>query len=171
MGMKTFFIDTTNNYLNIALLKNANFIDFVSIKAKNNLTKITNFEIEKIFKKNKINYFDIDEVLLVVGPGSFTGVKIGVSIVKAWNLVNEFKVIKTISILDLLGNNSYVDARSNRSFVKKNNRIEIIDNKLLKLDKMISIHDFKKEMIILALNKFKKTNINELKPLYAKEIV
>ncbi len=39
--------------------------------------------IEKILKENGVEYKDLDEVLISTGPGSFTGLRVGVSVANA----------------------------------------------------------------------------------------
>ena len=53
--------------------------------------------IEKLLKKNKVGINQIDEIKINKGPGSFTGLRVGVSIVNALSFllkipVNEKKV-------------------------------------------------------------------------------
>lgn len=39
--------------------------------------------IEKILKKNKLTYKDLQEIEVEIGPGSFTGLRVGVSVANA----------------------------------------------------------------------------------------
>ena len=39
--------------------------------------------IEKLLKKNKMEYKDLKEVEVEIGPGSFTGLRVGVSVANA----------------------------------------------------------------------------------------
>jgi tRNA threonylcarbamoyl adenosine modification protein YeaZ len=40
-------------------------------------------EIEKLFKKNKIQYSDLQGILVITGPGGFTSLRIGVATANA----------------------------------------------------------------------------------------
>jgi hypothetical protein len=53
--------------------------------------------VKKILRKNNLSLQDIDEFRLNTGPGSFTGIKIGVSIV---NTLNYFLKGKKLSELN-----------------------------------------------------------------------
>ncbi len=55
-------------------------------------------EIQTLLQKNNINSKEIDEVVPNLGPGSFTGLKIGVTIA---NILNWANGNKTIGELDL----------------------------------------------------------------------
>lgn len=39
--------------------------------------------VDKILKKNKLNYKDLKEIEVEKGPGSFTGLRVGVSVANA----------------------------------------------------------------------------------------
>jgi tRNA threonylcarbamoyl adenosine modification protein YeaZ len=80
--MFSLFIDTTQNYCNLAILKNEQIIAKHSIKTHNNLTDIVVEHIDSLISTAKLKQKDINKVLVVVGPGSFTGVRVGTIIAK-----------------------------------------------------------------------------------------
>ena len=47
--------------------------------------------IEEILRSAKINYFDIDKVGVTLGPGSFTGIRVGIATARALGLTNKIK--------------------------------------------------------------------------------
>jgi tRNA threonylcarbamoyl adenosine modification protein YeaZ len=79
----TLFIDSTQKKLNIALIENKQILDYYSINTNNNLTDVAVEKIMKLLKKNKIKKQQIDKIYLTIGPGSFTGVRVGCLIAKA----------------------------------------------------------------------------------------
>ena len=81
--MKILAIDTSSDICGVALLEDAILIDDNSLK--NGKTHSENLMplIDEILKRNKISLGDINLIACVVGPGSFTGIRIGVSTVKA----------------------------------------------------------------------------------------
>jgi len=53
-------------------------------------------EVDKLLNEENLKVLDLDALSLVVGPGSFTGIRIGVAISKGFELAN--KEMKLISI-------------------------------------------------------------------------
>ena len=87
-------------------------------------------EIEKALYSVGITLKDIDEVVLSIGPGSYTGVRIPLTIAKTLNAAYGIKVV-AISSLKILGGVSekYValmNARSARSYIGIYNSGEVI---------------------------------------------
>jgi tRNA threonylcarbamoyl adenosine modification protein YeaZ len=80
--MLSLFIDTTQTYCNLAILNNEVIIKQFTVKTNNNLTEIVVEHIDNLLKQTKLTHHDIKKIFLVIGPGSFTGVRIGVLIAK-----------------------------------------------------------------------------------------
>ena len=51
------------------------------------------FRIDEVLNRCDIELNDIDVYASVVGPGSFTGIRVGLSTIKAFNLVNNKKLV------------------------------------------------------------------------------
>ena len=101
--LKTLFIDSSRKSLSVALAKEDKLV-FVS--NVNSYSKHSNFlmnEISKILNKFNLKPEDIDNYVILNGPGSFTGVRVGVTVSKtlAWTLS---KKIYTINNLEALVN-------------------------------------------------------------------
>ncbi len=79
--MNTLYIDTSNNKKTIIKLKKEN-VEFV-LEEERQSSQITLPLIEKILKEAKIRPEDIDEIKVNKGPGSFTGLRVGISITNA----------------------------------------------------------------------------------------
>lgn len=76
-------IDTTNNYCILGITdKDNNLIDQLVVKTNNNLTELVTNLIHDLLSKNNIDYCSLNSIYTVIGPGSFTGVKVGTSITK-----------------------------------------------------------------------------------------
>jgi tRNA A37 threonylcarbamoyladenosine modification protein TsaB len=81
--MINLFIDATQSYCHLAILNDQIIVKKMKVKTNNNLTEMIVEHIENLLQLVKINHQDVKKILLVVGPGSFTGVRIGVLIAKA----------------------------------------------------------------------------------------
>ena len=66
--------------------------------------------IERILTKNGLTLKDIDVFAAVTGPGSFTGIRIGVSAAKALAYANDKKVL-AVTAFDLLAYNGVSDKK------------------------------------------------------------
>ena len=82
-------LDTTHKILSLALMKNSQLL--ASMKTDTNtlsgdmlLPTILDF-----FKENHISPQDISNLVCTTGPGSFTGVRIGIAFAKAFHLANK----------------------------------------------------------------------------------
>ena len=98
--MYSLFIDTHDLDLVIALYKDKKLKDKEIKESLRNHSDYTMPIIDEILKRNNIGVHDIKEILVVNGPGSFTGVRIGVTIAKmlAYTLNVPIKSIDSITM-------------------------------------------------------------------------
>jgi tRNA threonylcarbamoyladenosine biosynthesis protein TsaB len=94
--------------------------------------------IDRVFEENEINPFDVDHVITGIGPGSFTGVRIGVSFAKTYCQLTGAKLTGVpsffLSLAEYIPNRYYISViPSTRTecyavlfHTLKNNRIEMI---------------------------------------------
>lgn len=82
--MKILCIDTSSNLCSVAILEDNNLID--KLELNNGLTHSETLMplINDILTTNNLSLKDIDLLVSDIGPGSFTGIRIGVSTVKAF---------------------------------------------------------------------------------------
>ena len=77
----TLFIDTHDELITIALkIKEKIYIKTKSSEYRHSIFVMP--MIEEIFKENNLNIKDLEKIIVVNGPGSFTGIRIGLSIAK-----------------------------------------------------------------------------------------
>ena len=91
------FIDTHDELITIAL-KTDNQIHIKTKLSEYAHSVHTMPLIEEIFKENNLNINDLNKIIVVNGPGSFTGIRIGLSIAKTMAYALKIK-INTISSL------------------------------------------------------------------------
>ena len=104
--MYSLFIDTHDLDLVIALYKGKQLKDKEIKESLRNHSDYTMPIIDEIIKRNSIGIHDIKEILVVNGPGSFTGVRIGVTIAKmlAYTLNIPIKSIDSITMYGVSDN-------------------------------------------------------------------
>lgn len=96
--MKYLFIDTSTHDLTIAI---SSLDEIFSIKESNNTNEHSKYallSIKECFDKAGLKPNEIDKIIVVNGPGSFTGVRIGVTIAKtyAWSLKKDVVPISSL---------------------------------------------------------------------------
>ncbi len=75
-------LETSTAVCSVALVENGNVIALrESIDGQNHAEKITLF-IDEVMKEANVSYRDLDAVATSMGPGSYTGLRIGVSTAK-----------------------------------------------------------------------------------------
>ena len=98
--MNKLVINTANSELFIVLQKdNEIFSSSLSSTAKHNETMLN--EIDALLQNNGLDISKIDEFGVIIGPGSFTGIRVGVATIKAFRDVFGVKA-KGINNLDYL---------------------------------------------------------------------
>ncbi len=145
--MKTLFIDSSRKSLSIALASQ-NKLLFVS--NVNSYSKHSNYllnEIKNILTKLDININDIDNYVVLNGPGSFTGVRVGVTVAKtlAWTLSKNLYVLNNLEALRLEVNNeviiSIIPDKKNVSYVGLYSNDKTIEDYINLDDSVLCIKD------------------------------
>lgn len=99
--MIALYIDTTSNYLYTAIYKDGNIASEIKEKLNNDLSSFALPKISEMFEKTNINIKDIDKIIVVNGPGSFTGIRIGLTIGKtlAWAMKKDIIQISSLEAM------------------------------------------------------------------------
>ena len=124
--MKILAIDTTSEICGVAILENENLI--IDNSLNNGLTHSENLIplLKEALEKEKLTLKDIDLISCCTGPGSFTGIRIGVSSCKAISEVNNLKIAEVTSLeslaMNIKQNSKYkvslIDARNNQCYMR-----------------------------------------------------
>ena len=155
--MISLFLDTSTSRLIVGIYKDKNEIYFDNSEAHNDLSSRVLPKIKEALESVSLTVKDIDDIYVVNGPGSFTGIRVGVTIAKtlAWSLK---KPIYTVSELSVLASGSktrftipLIDARRGYVYAgiyNKNLKSQIEDQYILLEDlKKLVKKEYKKEDI------------------------
>lgn len=99
--MRILYIDTTSNYLYAAIYSLGQITAEIKQKMDKDLSVFALREISLLFDKSNIKPNDIDKIIVCNGPGSFTGIRVGVTIAKtfAWSLKKEISIVSSLEVM------------------------------------------------------------------------
>ncbi len=145
--MKLLTLDTNTSLMSCCITENENLISELNIFNFKNHSINSISTIDSVIKNSNLNLQDIDGFVLSKGPGSFTGLRIAFSIIKAFSFSLNKPMISISSldclgfrenfngivcaIMDALRNEIYVNSFSSKDEIVKNNfegNIVHIDN-------------------------------------------
>ena len=86
--MRCLFIDTSSFFINIAITYNNTIIYHKYTKVERDMSSLIIPIIKEGFDSVSFDIKNLDKIFIVNGPGSFTGVRVGVTVAKtiAWSL-------------------------------------------------------------------------------------
>lgn len=99
--MRSLFIDTSSSHLIMAIIDGDKIVSKYNEKVNTDMSVYIFPELDNIFKESKMVPKDIDTIFVVNGPGSFTGIRVGLTLAKVYAWTLKKKVIP-ISSLELL---------------------------------------------------------------------
>lgn len=101
--MKTLFIDSSRKSLSVALADDDKLLFISNVESHSKHSNYLLNEIENILTKENININDIDNYVVLNGPGSFTGIRVGVTVAKtlAWTLSKKIYQLSNLEALSV----------------------------------------------------------------------
>ena len=145
--MRILYIDTTTSNLYTAIYEDNKILSSISESFGKDLSRVALDKIKSMLEDLNLVPNDIDKILVVNGPGSFTGIRIGVTIAKtfAYSLNKEITTISSLQAMALSSNSNtkyvvpIIDAR--RGYVYGS----IYDNEgnVVLQDKYVSLESLK----------------------------
>ena len=96
--MNYFYIDTSSNYLYSGIVSNNNLKVSIKKNFGKELSKYSLDEVKKMFERVNMTPNDIDKIVVVAGPGSFTGIRIGMTIAKTYAFMLKKDIIPITSL-------------------------------------------------------------------------
>ena len=120
--MKLLSIDTSSDVCSVAILEDDKLIKELNITDSKTHSENLMPLVDKLFKETGLQLSNIDAISCSIGPGSFTGIRIGIATVKAMAQVFNLPVIGVTSLETLaeLTNGdtvvSLIDAKNNQVY-------------------------------------------------------
>lgn len=82
--MTCLFLDTSSEKLNVSLIKDDTLLYNKELITKNDHSSYLVPSIEEAFKQNDLEYKNLDRIITSIGPGSFTGTRISITVSKVY---------------------------------------------------------------------------------------
>lgn len=118
--MATLLLDSSNTSLSVGFENNGLLIGFTSYEAWQVQSEHMVPEIDKLMKELNLNRKDIKKIVVSIGPGSYTGVRIALTIAKVASLACSAPIYQVSSLRVLKDDDKpsicLINARSNRSY-------------------------------------------------------
>ena len=145
--MITLFIDTSASDVSIAILKSNQILSSIKKTIPNEHSKYTVSFINQLLKESSLKPDALKRIMVVTGPGSFTGVRIGITIAKVYAYLKNIDVIgiSSLKMLALSKEHDYclslIDARNNNYYMglyDKDNK-EVLPEQFIKKENLLNI--------------------------------
>lgn len=136
--MISLFLDTSTKYLCIGIAKDHKVIYKFQQEAIKKQSELTIPFLQKALAEVNISLNDIDEVNVTIGPGSFTGIRIGMCIAKVLASMKNIplKAISSLNAYASLGRKIVIlDAKAKRVYLGiYNNNEKVIDECVVEIE-------------------------------------
>lgn len=193
--MKYVIMDTSHTYLNLALVVDDVIVSSYAQESHKSQSENIIPQLEKLFSDQKWTVDELDGVVVTRGPGSYTGVRIAMTVAKVLCTSKSIDLYTVSTLQAYAGKHSNVlavlDARSNRVFAgayQEGN--SFIEDSILSLDEakqLVETHNFKvvgdahlidheslpidvlKNIVELRALWEKVEQVHQLTPVYLKE--
>ena len=143
--MKYLYIDTSSSYLYTSIVEDEKTLVEIKEEYGQTLSEVALPKIVSMFEKINIEPDNIDKIIVVNGPGSFTGIRIGVTIAKvyAWSLNIPITTITSLEAMSVSSEEKkihipIINARRGYVFaaIYDENYKEILKPQHIELDKL-----------------------------------
>lgn len=142
--MKMLLIDTATSNITVSIIDNQTILYNHSENIVSDMSSKILPILDNGLKKLQLKLNDIDKIFVVNGPGSFTGIRVGVTVAKtiAWALKKEIIPLSSLELIATTNTNKkylvpMIDARRGNVF----GGIYDIDLNCIKEDKLISMKE------------------------------
>jgi tRNA threonylcarbamoyl adenosine modification protein YeaZ len=146
--MKVLGLDTSSNATSIAVIEDNKLICEYTVNTKTTHSQKLMPMIENMLKISEINVNDMDMIAICQGPGSFTGLRIGMATAKALSHVNNLPIVGVNSLELLAGNMDLSDKKICKEVVKQikysiyNGEIDLLNSHIMTDDNYSKDYNF-----------------------------
>lgn len=141
--MLSVLIDTSNRNLSVGIAQDGVLLDFVEYDAWQKQSEYLVNELHNLFAKHGLDPRKTDEVIAAKGPGSYTGVRIAVSVAKVMAFALHIPLYLVSSLCDMRDGEKpsicLMNARGKRSYIGVYEGMKaILPDAVLENDKVLS---------------------------------
>lgn len=169
--MKILYLDTSSSFLYCAIVKNNECIGEIKLNLEKDLSSLALSQINNLFITTSTKPVDIDKILVVNGPGSFTGIRVGLTIAKtfAWGLNKKISTVSSLEAMSVSNQGDYdyfvplIDARRGYVYsgIYDRQGNQILKNQYINLDVLkVSIDNLPGKYVFIS-----NDNIENVEPL------
>lgn len=160
------FIDTSNSDVSVSCFKDGKVLSYINESSLNNHSVTAVPSVKKVLDCSLVKAEDVDEILVCNGPGSFTGIRIGLTIAKvyAYTLKKKIKLISSLRLLSL-GNEknpiiSIIDARNDNYYfgVYDSDGNLLLDERFASKEELLQVINKYDNPLLVGYNEFKIDN-------------
>ena len=136
--MNSIVMDTSNHYLVVALYQDDRCLDFIQEEGNRRQSEYELVKLQELLDRQEMELLDFYEIIITIGPGSYTGERVALTIAKTLVAVSSMKCKVVSSLKAYAGYDkavSILDARSKKMYVGVyDNGKNVIDETLLPVD-------------------------------------
>ena len=165
--MKVLSIDTSSKIASIAIIEDGRVLDEMHVLSEEEHSQTLMPMIEKIFNDNNMDLDEIDLIGCSRGPGSFTGIRIGIATAKAFSDAKNIPLIG-IDSLEALAYSVVIEKENNdceilaminakndnvyaATYLVNNGKLNMVKNaEIMNLTETVNYIDFKKQVFIVG---------------------
>ena len=118
--MISLVMDTSNSYLAVGLFKDNMCLEAFQEKGSRRQSEKAIPSLKEVLDRHHIALKDVNEMIITSGPGSYTGVRVAMTIAKTLATVSDVRIKSVSSLAAYAGMNqalSVIDARGHKVFV------------------------------------------------------
>ena len=126
------YIDTCTKYMCVGLSKGDELVYKKKYEAFKRQSEVAALEIDKCLKESNVLPKSLTKIVVTNGPGSYTGIRIGLTLAKVMSKVLNIKLVCLSSLQVMCGLNdcsAIIDAKSKRVYYGKySNGVSVVND-------------------------------------------